>query len=113
MPEGIPTIDGRGGTLLAGFWNSHVHFLTPGTRTPAAMPADALEASLASMLTRWGFTTVFDISSIGGAAARILLRSRSALRLRQVPFCFGLTAFFQSCLYLKILARLRRAFSPW
>jgi imidazolonepropionase-like amidohydrolase len=93
VPEGIPTIDGRGATLLAGFWNSHVHFLTPGTRTPAAMPADALEASLASMLTRWGFTTVFDISSIGGAAAT--MRSRiEAGEVRGPDILYVDTPFF-------------------
>lgn len=69
VPEGMRTVDGRGGTLVAGFWNSHVHFLTPETREPAALPADALEASLQAMLARWGFTTVFDVSSIRGAAA--------------------------------------------
>ncbi|TDK28747.1 amidohydrolase [Luteimonas aestuarii] len=74
VPDGITTIDGRGTTLLAGFWNSHVHFLAPETRAPASVPADALESALASMLTRWGFTTVFDISSIGGAAAAMRAR---------------------------------------
>jgi imidazolonepropionase-like amidohydrolase len=69
VPESMRTVDGRGGTLVAGFWNSHVHFLTPETRAPSSLPAEALEASLEAMLTRWGFTTVFDVSSIRGAAA--------------------------------------------
>jgi imidazolonepropionase-like amidohydrolase len=69
VPDGMEVVDGRGATLVAGFWNSHVHFLTPQTREPASLPAEAVETSLEAMLTRWGFTTVFDISSIGGAAA--------------------------------------------
>jgi imidazolonepropionase-like amidohydrolase len=77
VPDGIDVVDGRGGTLVAGFWNSHVHFLTPETRTPASLPAEALEASLQAMLTRWGFTTVFDISSILGAAAAMQTRIES------------------------------------
>ncbi|WP_225540805.1 amidohydrolase family protein [Xanthomonas sp. XNM01] len=74
VPEGVPVIDGSGGTLVAGFWNSHVHFLTPETRTPATTPADVLEDALQQMLTRWGFTTVFDIGSFDGVAAGLRTR---------------------------------------
>lgn len=77
VPDDIVVVDGSGGTLVAGFWNSHVHFLTPETREPASIPAAALGASLEAMLTRWGFTTVFDISSIGGAASAMRARIES------------------------------------
>lgn len=74
VPEDIQVIDGSGGTLVAGFWNSHVHFLTPDTRGAASAPRDELQAALDAMLTRWGFTTVFDIASLGGVP--VALRGR-------------------------------------
>lgn len=77
VPDGVEIVDGSGGTLVAGFWNSHVHFLTPETREPATIPADALQASLEAMLTRWGFTTVFDIASFDGVAATLRGRIES------------------------------------
>jgi imidazolonepropionase-like amidohydrolase len=64
-------IDGHGLVVTAGFWNSHVHLLAPpfvGVDAKAA--SDLLEA----MLTRWGFTSVFDIASIPGGS--ITLRKR-------------------------------------
>lgn len=93
VPDGIDVIDGNGTTLLAGFWNSHVHFLTPDTREPAAIPPDALDASLNSMLTRWGFTTVFDISSIGGAAAAMRARIEAG-EIRGPDILYVDTSFF-------------------
>lgn len=76
VPEGIDVVDGRGGTLVAGFWNSHVHFLTPETRTAASAPREELQDALDAMLNRWGFTTVFDIASLGGVP--MALRTRIA-----------------------------------
>ena len=29
VPDGMPMIDGRGTTVVAGFWNSHIHLLDP------------------------------------------------------------------------------------
>jgi len=67
-------IDGRGMVVLAGFWNSHVHLLSPTMSQPPAQNASALSGELEAMLTRWGFTTVFDIASLPGQA--IALRKR-------------------------------------
>lgn len=63
-------IDGKGLVVLAGFWNSHVHLLAP----PGATSASTLSAELEAMLTRWGFTTVFDIASPPGQAIDIRKR---------------------------------------
>jgi len=52
-----------GGVLVAGFWNSHVHFIEPQFSDAAKQPADALAGSVTKMLTRYGFTTVVDIGS--------------------------------------------------
>jgi len=63
VPRNARKLDVHGGTVVAGFWNSHVHLMTPGLLEATAKPKDALSASLRDMLTHWGFTTVFDIAS--------------------------------------------------
>jgi imidazolonepropionase-like amidohydrolase len=60
IPAGATVIDATGLTVTAGFWNSHVHFLQRKWANAAAMPARDLERQLQDMLTRFGFTTVFD-----------------------------------------------------
>lgn len=67
-PAGATVIDGAGTVVVAGFWNSHVHLLPEPLRGAARRSAPELEAALATMFTRWGFTTVFDIASLPGDA---------------------------------------------
>lgn len=74
VPDGIEVIDGNGKIVTAGFWNSHVHFLGPVTREAATRPAHEMDAALQDMLTRWGFTTVFDVSSFNGNPAALRRR---------------------------------------
>jgi imidazolonepropionase-like amidohydrolase len=58
IPEGMPIIDVQDKPLLAGFWNSHVHFdAWSGVDTTSAT---RLTMAFREMLTRWGFTTVFE-----------------------------------------------------
>jgi imidazolonepropionase-like amidohydrolase len=57
-------LDCSGKVIVAGFWNSHVHFTEDAWDDAAHAPAAKLEAHMQEMLTRWGFTTVFDIASI-------------------------------------------------
>jgi imidazolonepropionase-like amidohydrolase len=52
------------GTVLAGFWNTHVHVLTPNLLHAERIADAQLSAILTGMFTRWGFTTVFDIASL-------------------------------------------------
>jgi imidazolonepropionase-like amidohydrolase len=52
-----------GGVLVAGFQNSHVHFLGPGFSGAATRPPGELADALSRMLTRYGFTTVVDTGS--------------------------------------------------
>ncbi len=63
LPKSVPTIDCTGKVITAGFWNSHVHFTEPVWSGAATAPADPLEQHMQTMLTSWGFTTVFDIGS--------------------------------------------------
>jgi imidazolonepropionase-like amidohydrolase len=62
IPKGARTSDCRG-VVVAGFQNSHVHFMEPALNNAARAPAAQLASHLESMLTRFGFTTVFDTGS--------------------------------------------------
>jgi len=59
--------------VVAGFWNSHVHFAAQWNNASAA-PANKLAAQMQDMLTRWGFTTVWDLGSDPGNT--LALRAR-------------------------------------
>jgi imidazolonepropionase-like amidohydrolase len=63
VPRGANVIDCKGLTITAGFWNSHVHILLPGLLHAEKVSSDQITSQLREMLTRWGFTTVFDIAS--------------------------------------------------
>lgn len=53
----------NGGVIVAGFQNSHVHFTGDEFRDARNQRADELNGALTRMLTRYGYTTVFDIAS--------------------------------------------------
>jgi cytosine/adenosine deaminase-related metal-dependent hydrolase len=61
VPPRAETIDCRGLTLAAGFWNSHVHFFERKWADAGALPAAELGRQLEEMVTRYGFTSVFDL----------------------------------------------------
>ncbi len=63
IPKSARTSDCTGGVLTAGFQNNHVHFIEPRWEDAAHKPAATLAQSLKDMLTRYGFTTVFDTAS--------------------------------------------------
>jgi imidazolonepropionase-like amidohydrolase len=63
IPEGAQMIDCAGKTVVAGFWNSHVHFTQPVWRGAAHAAAAPLAQHMQEMLTQWGFTTVWDLGS--------------------------------------------------
>jgi imidazolonepropionase-like amidohydrolase len=52
-----------GGTVVAGFQNSHVHFTEPKFANATTQPAADLTAAVDDMLNRFGFTTVVDTAS--------------------------------------------------
>ncbi len=62
-PRGAKVLDLKGAVVTAGFWNSHIHLMSPPLLKAETRDAAALDAELQAMLTRWGFTTVFDIAS--------------------------------------------------
>jgi len=63
IPPGAQTLDGSGLTVVAGFWNSHVHFFERKWANAAEIPAPELDRQLQDFLTRYGFTSAFDLSS--------------------------------------------------
>ncbi|MFL5308976.1 MAG: amidohydrolase family protein [Myxococcales bacterium] len=63
FPKGVPTLDCSGLTIVAGFWNSHVHFFERKWADAGSIPAPELAGQIQAMLTRYGFTSVFDTGS--------------------------------------------------
>jgi imidazolonepropionase-like amidohydrolase len=63
LPRGVKVLDCSGLTVMAGFWNSHVHFIQRKWADVSTIPAPELASELQDMLTRFGFTSVFDTGS--------------------------------------------------
>lgn len=74
VPAGVETLDCTGCTIVAGFWNCHVHFTEPKWANAAGVPAAQVATQIEQMLTRYGFTSVVDTAS--------LLANTNALRHR-------------------------------
>lgn len=64
----------EGKTVVAGFWNSHVHFTEPKWQNASNLPAGQLSSQLQDMLTRYGFTSVVDTASV--TSNTVALRER-------------------------------------
>jgi imidazolonepropionase-like amidohydrolase len=63
VPSTAERLDCSGLTITAGFWNSHVHFFERKWANAAAIPSGELGRQLQDMLSRYGFTGAFDLSS--------------------------------------------------
>lgn len=63
VPADTRVLDCSGLAVTAGFWNCHVHFFERKWAGAAAIPARELERQLEETFTRYGFTSVFDLSS--------------------------------------------------
>ena len=77
VPKAAQVIDCKGKAITSGFWNSHVHFTEEAWSGAANAPAEKLEQHMQEMLTRWGFTTVFDIGSFPGDTMALRKRVES------------------------------------
>jgi imidazolonepropionase-like amidohydrolase len=76
-PQGARVLDCSGATILAGFWNSHVHFFERKWENAGQLPAQELERQIEAMITRYGFTSVFDLGSPGDNTRAIRRRIES------------------------------------
>ena len=63
VPANVRSLDCSGRTIAAGFWNSHVHFFERKWADAETIPASELRQQLREMLTRYGFTSAFDLGS--------------------------------------------------
>lgn len=81
VPSDASVIDCTGKTVVAGFWNSHVHFTEPVWRNAGSAPAAPMTVHMQAMLTRWGFTSVWDLGSDG----RDTLALRRRVNSGEVP----------------------------
>ncbi len=77
VPQAAQMLDCSGLTITAGFWNSHVHFFERKWANAAEIPAPELARQLQDMLTRYGFTSVFDIGSMWENTRRLRDRIES------------------------------------
>ena len=77
VPRNATVIDCKGLVVTAGFWNSHVHILTPGLLHAEKLSAQQITSQLEEAVTRWGFTTVFDIGSVLSNTTLIRHRTES------------------------------------
>jgi imidazolonepropionase-like amidohydrolase len=62
VPPDARVVDCTGRTVLAAFWNSHVHFTEPKWSEASSAPP-VLQAALDAMLLQYGFAFVFDTGS--------------------------------------------------
>ncbi len=71
VPSSFRSLNCSGLTITAGFWNSHVHFFERKWADAAAIPGPELSLQLQEMVTRYGFTSVFDVGSVWQNTRRI------------------------------------------
>ncbi|HMK72958.1 MAG TPA: hypothetical protein VK454_06445, partial [Myxococcaceae bacterium] len=74
VPDGAERIDGRGMTLLAGFWNCHVHLVGEEFQGAVSAPRERLSGALERMFSRYGTVAVVDAGSF--LADTVALRER-------------------------------------
>jgi imidazolonepropionase-like amidohydrolase len=81
IPADARVIDCTGKTIVAGFWNSHIHLTQAVWNNAGSVPAAGLAEHMQTMLTRWGFTSVWDL----GSDARNIMPLRRRVDSGEVP----------------------------
>lgn len=51
VPPGVRLLDAHGAVLTAGFWNNHIHLMTPDVLNAATANAETLKSSLRAAAT--------------------------------------------------------------
>jgi hypothetical protein len=77
IPKNIQVIDCSGKYIVAGFWNSHVHMLTPGLLRVSGASTAELNAELDAMFNRWGFTLCSTLRRCCQTLSRFAAESRA------------------------------------
>jgi len=78
VPDGARRVDGTGGTVLAGYWNVHVHFTDPRFKGALQQTDAALGEACRAMLTSRGFTSVVDLGSLPSNTDAVRRRAAAA-----------------------------------
>lgn len=77
VPRTAVPLDCTGLTITAGFWNSHVHLFERKWARAETIPAAELGLQIQDMVTRYGFTSVFDVGSMWENTRRLRDRIES------------------------------------
>jgi imidazolonepropionase-like amidohydrolase len=77
VPPQMPALDCSGLVITAGFWNSHIHFFERKWANADTIPAPEMTRQFEDMLTRYGFTSVFDLASMWENTRRLRDRIES------------------------------------
>lgn len=93
VPPGVKTLACEGCVVLAGFWNTHVHFMEPKWADAAHLPAEQLTRQVQAMLTHSGFTTVVDTGSDPGSTMALRRRIESGEVLGPHIYTAGLPLY--------------------
>lgn len=81
IPTDAELVDATGGSVLAGFWNLHVHFTEPVFAGADTLPAEVLAEALGEMLLQHGFVHVLDT----GSSLENTLALRGRIESGEVP----------------------------
>jgi imidazolonepropionase-like amidohydrolase len=81
IPADAKVVDAMGGSVLAGFWNLHVHFTEPVFAGADTLPAEVLAEALREMLLQHGFVHVLDT----GSSLENTLALRGRIESGEVP----------------------------
>jgi imidazolonepropionase-like amidohydrolase len=119
LPRGTTVLACDGCVVLAGFWNSHVHFTGPQWLAAAHLAPRTLERELRGMLTHSGFTSVVDTGSdldVTGELRRRIERGEVAgphIRTAGVPvYPVGALPYYLADLPPQAKAKLGQPASP-
>jgi imidazolonepropionase-like amidohydrolase len=93
VPKGVTSLPCNDCVVLAGFWNTHVHFMEPKWNDAAHQPADKLTRQMQEMLTLSGFTTVVDTASFPEITVSLRRRIESGEVLGPHIYTAGLGLF--------------------
>ena len=64
LPSNAGVINCEGLVIMAGFWNTHVHFMEAKWQEADRLPAEQLSEQMKAMLSRYGFTHAFDLATL-------------------------------------------------
>lgn len=64
LPSNARVINCEGLVIMAGFWNTHVHFMEAKWQEADRLPAEQLSEQMKAMLSRYGFTHAFDLATL-------------------------------------------------